>query len=421
MFFRNNTIFKIEVRDLFLLNSVRLNQPEMLMRHKLFIFILILFSATADSAIREAIIATEKALTHTARVARGLSTKAHHPSFESWGTISCLRDATEAEKEVLYGTQSLFNPLEMKDKGYHLALPKRFGIWYRGVNNGSFKLTPGVQRLVDPSLSIDDQVRFLEETGMFTEYRLKSPDVHHAFNNPDLHRSIDNIMSWLTFMQHYGLPTRLLDWTSNIKTALFFSANGNVEGKAGKLHVLNAVRLNNYVLGDKGFGVCPQDDLSVSLRAELSLARNAEDLLDRKTIFEHETYITHVKRGRDPTDFLADLERPIAVEARRYNPRIVSQEGYFTIHGGKIFPKTMKTTLPRPKNLEELSEEAVNAGYPPFLISFDIENQERLLEELGAHGISETSLLGSKEDEVTKEMERLASRIREYWTLERAS
>ncbi len=408
------------MQGLFLLNSDELNQPEILMKLKFLIFMLVLFSVSAESAVREAIIATEKALTHTARVAvRRLTTKAHN-SFESWGTISCLKDTVEAERAVVYGTHPLFNPHEMKDRNYHFALPKHFGIWYRGINNKKFKLTPGIQRLVDPSLPVDDQIRFLEETGMFTEYRLKSPDVHHAFNNPDLHRSIDNIMSWLTFMQHYGLPTRLLDWTSNIKTALFFAASGSKEESVGKLHILNAVRLNNYVLGNKGFGVCPQDDLSVSLRAELSLAHNAEDLLERKTIFEHESYITHVKKEGDPTDFLAGLEMPIAVEARRYNPRIVSQEGYFTIHGGKIFPTSMETTLPRPKTLEELNEEAIKAGHPPFLISFDVDNQERILRELEASGITEASLLGIKEDEMTKEMEALALALKEKWTLERS-
>ncbi len=271
MFFRNNTIFKIEIYELFLLNSVRLNQPEIMMKLKFLIFILILFSASADSAMREAIILTEKAFARTARVAvRGMATKVHHSS-ESWGTISCVTEAIEAQETVVSGTQALFNPLEMKDRDYHFALPNHFGIWYRGVNDGRFNLTPGIQRLVDPSLPIDDQIKFLEETPMFNGYLLKNPKVHHDFNNPDLHRSVDNIMSWLTFMQHYGFPTRLLDWTSNIETALFFAASGNTEGKTGKLHVLNAVRLNNYVLGDKGFGVCPQDHLSVSLRAELSL------------------------------------------------------------------------------------------------------------------------------------------------------
>lgn len=390
------------------------------MKLAFFTFLLLLSSVNSKSALYEGIFAAERVAARASRIAsRGFSTKISPDYTECWGTISCLRDIKEATKAVTSGTHPFFNPYEVKDRGYHLFLPNGFGIWYRGVNNRKFKLTPGVQRLVDPDLPIDAQIRFLEETGMFTEYRLKSPDVHYVFNNPDLHRSVDNIMSWLTFMQHYGLPTRLLDWTSNPEVALFFAANNAVSETKGRLHVLNAVRLNNYVLENKGFGVCPQDDLSISLRAELSLARNAEDLLNRKTIFEHETYITHVREGGDPTDFLIKLGHPLAVEARRYNPRIVSQEGYFTIHGGKIFPKSMGTTLPRPTPLEELNYEAVDKGFPPFLIAFDVENQEEILRELARHGINETSLLGEDEAPLTKEMEQLAKKLKEKWTLKK--
>lgn len=390
------------------------------MKLAFFTFILLLSSISSKSAFYEGIGVAERLAFRASRVAtRGISTRISPNHTEWWGTISRFKDVKEITKMVTSGTHPFFDPYEVKDRGYHLFLPNNFGIWYRGVNNRKFKLTPGVQRLVDPNLSTDEQIRFLEETGMFTEYRLKTPNAHYDFKNPDLHRSIDNIMSWLTFMQHYGLPTRLLDWTSSPEVALFFAANNAINGTKGRLHVLNAVRLNNYVLGEKGFGVCPQDDISVSLRAELSLARNAEDLLNRKTIFEHETYITHIHKGWDPTDFLKNLGNPLAVEARRYNPRIVSQEGYFTIHGGKIFPKSMETTLPRPITLEELNYEAVNKGYPPFLIAFDVENQEEILRDLVLYGINENSLLGGDGDPLTKEMEELAKNLKERWTLQR--
>ncbi len=46
-------------------------------------------------------------------------------------------------------------------------------------------------------------------------------------NPPLTHTTFD--LEWLMVCQHYGVPTRLLDWTSDILTALFFSCSSEKE------------------------------------------------------------------------------------------------------------------------------------------------------------------------------------------------
>ena len=40
-------------------------------------------------------------------------------------------------------------------------------------------------------------------------------------------------MEWLSLMQHYGAPTRLLDWTYSFYAAVFFAVDGAAPASAG--------------------------------------------------------------------------------------------------------------------------------------------------------------------------------------------
>lgn len=86
---------------------------------------------------------------------------------------------------------------------------------YRGQSNSEWKLETSFDRMYGAS---DKKVsRIAYEISLLKRFQRESH--HYGITNIDFL----NIPEWLTLMQHYGAPTRLLDWTHSFWVGLFFA------------------------------------------------------------------------------------------------------------------------------------------------------------------------------------------------------
>jgi hypothetical protein len=190
-----------------------------------------------------------------------------------------------------------------------LRLSKESVLWFRGTGKSSYTLSPSIHRhatISDPENVIDLENKIMD--------RFNQRSV------PFLDKPLDRKNDWevLFFMQHYAIPTRLLDWSENPFIALYFaltSAPYNIVAKKreyiedASIWVLDPVLWNREALKDYSYD-----------KGILSVEEHFVDSYKPRTAFKN------------------IREKPIAIFGTHNSSRIVSQRGVFTVSGKRIKP-----------------------------------------------------------------------------------
>lgn len=297
-------------------------------------------------------------------------------------------------------------------------IPGLYGFGFRGLKSNEYQLVPSAFR--GPGVKMDEQSFYYGFRLIVTE-----PQKDHR-----------SIFDWLTLMQHYDAPTRLLDWSENILKALFFVVEDpptkedferKDPGKKtkekisnGTIWVLDSYKLNKLTsIFDTATGVGVPETLNTLIRAEMTIHNDLRVLFRNKNVLHANSYdlpatdsleeiFGRILKKHPPLkesnltyeQFIDRLHSPFAVQAYRLNDRIRLQSGFFTIFGGKgtVLDKNQDKdnwAIGKYKDLKDLNNNlAEDQKFLKELCSIPAERKGELYNELLDLGINKATVYG---------------------------
>lgn len=222
-----------------------------------------------------------------------------------------------------------------------------FDPFFRGQSDASWPLIPTICR------SNTKSVKEMENRLFFDFASLGS---HHM---PVDHNTWDI----LYFMQHHGVPTRLLDWTESFSVALYFAVKNSEGDHPASVWILNPYSMNKSLAG-----------------------RELVDYLNLTFPAGYQNYFA----DEEMPEYGTFPAKALAVAGKPRNPRMVAQRGVFTLHRDldcgleMMVPNALKRIDIPPTAIEGAKEFLLLSNVNEYSLFPDLDGLSRYLRNLEA-------------------------------------
>ena len=188
-------------------------------------------------------------------------------------------------------------------------------LYYRGHSNSTYQLSPSIYR---------DQNWIENEDILYKEIVLKCPNDF---------REQENTFQMLVKMQHYSLPTRLLDVTANPLIGLYFACSeGKNSSEDGEVVIFKIPKREVRYYDSDTVSVIS----NVSRRPSSFKLPRASDVPRFNDSREIRYLLHEIKKEKpyfEPKIRKQHLESVICVKPKLDNPRVIRQDGAFLLFG----------------------------------------------------------------------------------------
>lgn len=221
----------------------------------------------------------------------------------------------------------------------YIALIERIGSndtekWYRGQSRCEYRLSPSALRTVyaiedqrgnklDPPLldntcsGSNNLVAFLPVDQMIAEFSEKAGEY--------LEYDVSTSIEWECIAQHYGIPTRLLDWTTDAINALFFAVGDCSVGQTEENDIEHF--LDSQGFGSGGGAVFVIDPLEINKKT-----------VPIQNFDKNPIVFDAIKDEKILAECLHSMTPPVCFCGFNKEKRISRQAGKFTTTGTLVWP-----------------------------------------------------------------------------------
>lgn len=191
-----------------------------------------------------------------------------------------------------------------------------YGYYFRGTNNYSFELKSKLQRVFETN-SIESNLWHAKEVFAINYFKRNYKAISNHYPKDD------DIFNWLCLMQHYGAPTRLIDWTLSPFVALFFAYCDINNSHDKAIWTINPEAIKPGILQrNEEF----HDDLININRFILP-----EDGGSNRETFEEETVVLKRVNKLIKTAMNIEVFGQLPIRGFYSDQRIISQQGCFLV------------------------------------------------------------------------------------------